>query len=477
MDDLQIRTYLGAELARVPKSMTIVALTHAPPSPEVIRALHDLGVDFVLTGHAHSNRAVDHGGIIELNTEPLLMGGLDFTPAGYRVVTIAGGKLTSTHRTTVDRPFVSVIAPAHGACVPAIGAELLVAAELDAAGAAITARVDCATPMALRRAGGWDWRGELPALTPGPHTLAITATSPSGARGDATATIRRLRTTRVARFRRRLAAARWWPGTHRGGRARARPAARGTVDHRGRRPPADVAAGDRARLGLRHRDRSGRRQRGRGRRARPRDRRGAVARVDAGPGARRGRGRRLDGDRAAHRRDRARPRCRDRRGTLESRAGGRGRAAGRGHVRLDRGRRRRRADRPPARGRGPVRRHRRAEVAARSGARWAGQPVARRDRGRRRRRARHVQPHPRRGDRVGPRDRRAAVAARGRRDRRDQRDAGDRRRLGLPRQRLRHRQRARRSAPARSGGAPSSTSRASPGATRRSGRRRSRTGS
>ena len=32
------------------------------------------------------------------------MGGLDFTPAGYRVFTVDGGKLASYHRTTVDEP-------------------------------------------------------------------------------------------------------------------------------------------------------------------------------------------------------------------------------------------------------------------------------------------------------------------------------------------------------------------------------------
>jgi len=56
----EIRHYLGAELAHVDKAMTIVALTHAPPPPSVIPALRDLGVAYVLTGHTHSNRIVDH---------------------------------------------------------------------------------------------------------------------------------------------------------------------------------------------------------------------------------------------------------------------------------------------------------------------------------------------------------------------------------------------------------------------------------
>ncbi len=189
MSEADIRTYLGAELERVPRTMTVVALTHAPPSEPVIDALRELGVDYVLTGHAHSNRVVDHEGVIELNTEPMLMGGLDFTPAGYRVVTIDQGRLASQHRTTVDAPFLSIVSPTRGQCVPAQGATLVVAAELDASATSLTARIDCATPIALRGAGGWSWRADLPPLARGAHTITVEAAAQSGIRTSATTTI------------------------------------------------------------------------------------------------------------------------------------------------------------------------------------------------------------------------------------------------------------------------------------------------
>jgi outer membrane protein assembly factor BamB/predicted phosphodiesterase len=187
MSDVEIRTYLGAELSRVEPSMVIIALTHAPPSELVVDALRDLGVDYVLTGHAHSNRIVDHGGVIELNTEPMLMGGLDFTPAGYRVITIDGDRLGSYHRTTVVEPQLSIVSPAPGACVPPRGAALIVAAELDASASNVTAKVDCGTPLALRYDGGWSWQVSLPVLDGGTHALAVEATSATGTRATATA--------------------------------------------------------------------------------------------------------------------------------------------------------------------------------------------------------------------------------------------------------------------------------------------------
>lgn len=165
MSSGQIRAYLGAELARVDRKMPIIALTHAPPSEAVIATLRELGVDYVLTGHAHSNRLIDHEGVIELNTEPLLMGGLDFTPAGYRVFTVEGNALRSSHRTTLDEPFLSVMTPACGS------QQLIVAAQADN----VTARVDCATPIAMKPVGGWSWVATLPALERGVHQVEVVA--------------------------------------------------------------------------------------------------------------------------------------------------------------------------------------------------------------------------------------------------------------------------------------------------------------
>ena len=176
MSEPEIRGYLGAELAHVARDMTIVALTHAPPSESVTDTLRALGVGYVLTGHTHSNRVVDHDGVIELNSEPLLMGGLDFTPAGYRVMTISDrGALRSYHRTVVERALLEVMSPGRSACVAPAGGPIVIAAAYDAGDPAVTAQVDCATPIALRPVGGWDWQGELPALAPGPHTLTATA--------------------------------------------------------------------------------------------------------------------------------------------------------------------------------------------------------------------------------------------------------------------------------------------------------------
>jgi outer membrane protein assembly factor BamB/predicted phosphodiesterase len=185
----ELRAYLGAELRRVPATMPIVALTHDPPHDEQIDVLRELGVDYVLTGHTHTNRVVDHRGFIELNTEPMLMGGLDFTPAGYRVVTIDHGRMTSYHRTVVDQPFLALVAPATDRCIPASPTELLVASEIAAGASLVSARIDCASRFELRHAGGWVWRANLPALSRGDHMLELDARGSDGRHATRTMTL------------------------------------------------------------------------------------------------------------------------------------------------------------------------------------------------------------------------------------------------------------------------------------------------
>ncbi|MFT3696503.1 MAG: PQQ-binding-like beta-propeller repeat protein [Kofleriaceae bacterium] len=142
----------------------IVMLTHAPPSPRVVEELARLHVPYLITGHAHSNRVVHHeGGVTEWNTEPLLMGGLDFTPAGYRVFHVDHGRLWSEHRVIVDRPITHVMEPPCANEI-VVGASTPPAVNVDG------------KPVGLHLVGGWDWRVVDP-LVPGPHVVTIAGSS------------------------------------------------------------------------------------------------------------------------------------------------------------------------------------------------------------------------------------------------------------------------------------------------------------
>ncbi|MCB9559955.1 MAG: metallophosphoesterase [Kofleriaceae bacterium] len=165
--------FLDHDLAYVDPGATIVALGHAPQSARVIASMEARGVDLYLAGHWHASRVVDHGALVELDTEPFLMGGMDGTPAGYRVITIAGATIEVDHHAVVRAPQLALVAPLPGRCARP-GEPLVVAAEVDARPLTVTARIaDRALP--LRAAGGWDHVGAVPAVAPGTWAVRLEA--------------------------------------------------------------------------------------------------------------------------------------------------------------------------------------------------------------------------------------------------------------------------------------------------------------
>lgn len=83
LDD--VLKFLEKDLALVPAQVPVAAFIHAPPREPIVTSLETAGIDYLFSGHWHSNGFIAHGELIQVNTEPLVMGGIDFTPAGYRL--------------------------------------------------------------------------------------------------------------------------------------------------------------------------------------------------------------------------------------------------------------------------------------------------------------------------------------------------------------------------------------------------------
>ncbi len=143
----------------------IVVFTHAPADDALAAALQEAGVDAVFSGHNHANQVYDHDGLLEYNTEPPLMGGLDHTPAGHRVITTGGETLVVTHETSVDAPLLEWVDPEPDGCLDPARPELLVAAATP--GAEVWLAIDDGTPVRMTHVGGWTFRGDAPGLAPG----------------------------------------------------------------------------------------------------------------------------------------------------------------------------------------------------------------------------------------------------------------------------------------------------------------------
>jgi len=172
LDD-ELRVFVARELALVRGDPTIVVMGHEPLELPTMTELRELGVDVYLAGHWHANRAVHFDGLLELDTEPFLMGGMDGLPAGYRVVTITGGDVTVDHHTVVRAPWLRLAAPLAGRCLR-VGESVIVAAAIDARPLEVTVRIG-EQALALTHDGGWAYQAPLPALRVGDYPVRIEA--------------------------------------------------------------------------------------------------------------------------------------------------------------------------------------------------------------------------------------------------------------------------------------------------------------
>ncbi len=178
-DQLQ---FFANELAHVDPQMIVIALGHNSPSTEVANGLTALGVDYLFTGHWHANRRVERSGLVEWGTQNLVMGTIDQSPSGYRVITFAGDVPIVEHRARLVSPHLAITSPHAGSCTAPNDFDLLVSAAFSATRPEVTARIDCGQELQLtaRGFGGWSFVARIAALTAGPHRVDIRATTPRG---------------------------------------------------------------------------------------------------------------------------------------------------------------------------------------------------------------------------------------------------------------------------------------------------------
>jgi MYXO-CTERM domain-containing protein len=170
--------FLDADLADVAPGTPVIGFLHYPPAAAAdepfVSGLRTRGVTRLFTGHWHETHVLDYGGVVDYNVSPLVMGGIDMTPGGWRVVTVDGAGVHMQFHTTVEAPVLRLVHPRPGGCVPAGALPILAAAEDGGAPLVVTARVDQGAGIELSALGGWA-RGATTTVAAGTHTIDVTA--------------------------------------------------------------------------------------------------------------------------------------------------------------------------------------------------------------------------------------------------------------------------------------------------------------
>jgi len=106
-------SWLREDIEKLVGGRKILAFQHYPPYEDAIQRLMDWGVFAVFSGHWHSSKLSVYRGMRCYNLPPLLMGGIDLSPSGFRLVRVTGEGLTTEFRPNGVRDFIHVSSPAN----------------------------------------------------------------------------------------------------------------------------------------------------------------------------------------------------------------------------------------------------------------------------------------------------------------------------------------------------------------------------
>ena len=96
----------------------VVIFQHFPPSLQDLERFGELGVKSVFTGHWHSEKEMENAGVQSINSPPFIMGGIDASPAGFKVVHLKpDGSADTEWRYGFQDKMLTIVSPQKGAPV------------------------------------------------------------------------------------------------------------------------------------------------------------------------------------------------------------------------------------------------------------------------------------------------------------------------------------------------------------------------
>ncbi|MBA4147121.1 MAG: PQQ-binding-like beta-propeller repeat protein [Verrucomicrobia bacterium] len=96
----------------------VVVFQHFPPSLKQLEQFGEMGVKSVFSGHWHSEKEMKHGTVQSINSPTFIMGGIDASPAGFKVVQMAAdGSAKTEWRYGFQKKRLTIVSPQKGSPV------------------------------------------------------------------------------------------------------------------------------------------------------------------------------------------------------------------------------------------------------------------------------------------------------------------------------------------------------------------------
>lgn len=177
--------WLAHTLGALGRGRPVVIFQHFPPTLEELERFDSLGVASVFSGHWHSEKEMIHAGVQSVNSPPFIMGGIDASPAGFKIVEMKpDGKAETSWRYGFQDRAYTLVSPAADARVVAGEIPILVnaydtAEEIEGVTWEIHSGGQTAGRGRLKKESATAWTGSVN-LETGVYSLQITVTGIKG---------------------------------------------------------------------------------------------------------------------------------------------------------------------------------------------------------------------------------------------------------------------------------------------------------
>ncbi|MEP0842603.1 MAG: PQQ-binding-like beta-propeller repeat protein, partial [Phycisphaerae bacterium] len=188
----QQRAWIEQDLKLLRGRKRLFMFQHFAPSEEEHKLFASYGTEGVFTGHWHSQRTVKVGQMGSYNHPNFLFGGIDCSPAAFKLIRVEPEGIRTRMRYMADGKRLTIVTPNEALMIPQ-GDLLVVVDAYETAAEYVSMRFELKSGQTLvaegelARQGDWNWRGAVPAgkIARGAYDLSVTATNDRGEQSTA----------------------------------------------------------------------------------------------------------------------------------------------------------------------------------------------------------------------------------------------------------------------------------------------------